>query len=61
MLTIERYRRTKFWALYEGGELLCVAVYKKGAKAVKDRIERGTPAEPPPSSSTVGLRRGRGV
>lgn len=40
MLTIERYRRTRFWGLYEAGELLCVTVYKKGAQAVKERLER---------------------
>lgn len=39
MLTIERYRRTRFWGLYEAGELLCVTVYKKGALAVKERLE----------------------
>ncbi len=49
----------RFFALYERGELLCVTVYKKGAQAVKRRIEdlkdqigkaqlEGTPlAEPP--------------
>jgi hypothetical protein len=48
MLTVERYRDTRFWGLYEAGQLLCVTVYKKGAEAVKTRIERGTPAPPPP-------------
>ena len=37
MITVERYRR--FWAVYESGQLLCVTVYKKGATAVKDRLE----------------------
>jgi hypothetical protein len=35
--TIEKWGR--FFALYENGELLCVAVYKKGAQAVQSRIE----------------------
>lgn len=39
MITIERYRKTRFWAVYEAGELVCVTVYKKGAKAVKARLE----------------------
>jgi hypothetical protein len=39
-LRFERYGR--FWAVYESDELLCVAVYRKGARAVIDRIERGT-------------------
>jgi len=46
MLRIERYRRTRFWGLYESGELLCVTVYKKGAETVKMRIERGEPFPP---------------
>lgn len=29
----------RFFALYEDGELLCVTVYKRGAKAVERRIE----------------------
>ena len=38
MFTIERYKLTRFWALYEGRELVCVTVYKKGAIAVRDRL-----------------------
>lgn len=40
MFTVERYRQTRFWAVYEAGELLCVTVYRKGANAVKERLER---------------------
>lgn len=40
MVIVERYRTTRFWAVYEGGELLCVAVYRKGANAVKKRLEQ---------------------
>jgi len=39
VFTIERYKLTHFWALYEGGELVCVTVYKKGAIAVRDRLK----------------------
>ena len=42
MIIVERYRKTRFWAVYEHGELLCVTVYKKGANAVKHRIECAT-------------------
>jgi hypothetical protein len=55
MLRIERYRRTRFWGLYEAGELLCVTVYKKGAQAVKERLERSavpTQTNPPQRAST---------
>ena len=39
MITIERYRTTRFWAVYDDGELVCVTVYKKGAMAVKGRLD----------------------
>ena len=30
MLRVERYGRTRFWALYDGDTLVVVTVYKKG-------------------------------
>jgi len=36
MFTIERYGR--YFAVYENGVLLCVTVYKKGARAVVQRL-----------------------
>jgi len=36
---IERYKRTRFFALYENEELLAVTAYRKGARALKDRLE----------------------
>lgn len=39
MITIERYGGTRFWAVYDLDELVCVTVYKKGAIAVKDRLD----------------------
>jgi hypothetical protein len=39
-ITVERYARTRFWAVYERGELLCVTVYKKGALAVQKRLRK---------------------
>jgi hypothetical protein len=63
MLSVERYRDTRFWGLYEAGHLLCVTVYKKGAEAVKTRIERGEPFPPPagaaPPETNASRRRGR--
>ena len=38
-LWIERYGETKFFGLYDGNELVCVTVYKRGAKEVKKRLE----------------------
>jgi hypothetical protein len=48
VLTVERYRTTRYWAVYEAGELVCVTVYKKGAIAVRDRLEakRASPPDP---------------
>jgi len=37
-LRIERYAKTRFWALYDGEELVVVTVYKKGARAVQQRL-----------------------
>ena len=37
-LVIERYG-DRFYALYDGEELVCVTVYKKGALEVKKRLE----------------------
>lgn len=36
---IERYRRTRFFALYDHDELVAVTAYKKGAAAVRERLE----------------------
>ena len=33
MLTIEKYKGTRFWAVFRDGELLAVTVYKRGAEA----------------------------
>ena len=37
LVTVEKYS-SRSWAVYVGGELLCVTVYKKGAMAVKSCI-----------------------
>lgn len=41
-ITIERWKRTRFWAIFVDGELLTVTVYKKGAQVLRDRILQGT-------------------
>jgi len=38
-LWIERYNETKYFAVYDGSELVAVCVYKRGAKEVKRRLE----------------------
>jgi hypothetical protein len=37
-LFIERYG-DRYYALYDGGDLVCVTLYKKGALEVKRRLE----------------------
>ena len=31
-------RRGRFWSVYDGDELICVTVYRKGARSVVDRL-----------------------
>jgi hypothetical protein len=39
-MSIRRYG-SRYWALYDAdGDLVCVTVYKKGAEAVKRRLEQ---------------------
>ena len=40
MLSISRYRNTRYWALWEDGQLLAVTVYKKGAVAMMKRLQQ---------------------
>lgn len=42
MFTIERWKLTRYWALYENGELVCVTVYRKGAVSLRRRLEAPT-------------------
>ena len=51
MLTYSRYKFTRFWAIYDGDELLCLTVYRKGAVAVIERIT-GEKPEPPKRKKT---------
>src|SRR4029453_15663721 len=36
---VARYPASRFYALYDGDELLAVTVYKKGAVAIRDRLQ----------------------
>jgi hypothetical protein len=38
MLRIERYGTSRFWALYDGQDLVVVTVYKRGAREVQRRL-----------------------
>ncbi len=50
-LRYERYRDTRFWAIYYQNELLAVTVYKKGAQAVCETLMRLTSQDPDPDPS----------
>jgi hypothetical protein len=67
MLRIERYGKGKYWALYDGQELVAVTVYKRGAQEVVRRLEAAHQAQdtgtarppcPPPARTD---RQGRGA
>ena len=38
MLRIVRYGNSRFWALYDGHELVVVTVYRRGAREVQRRL-----------------------
>ena len=44
MLQITRYHKTRFWALWDGSELVAVVVYKKGAAELLRRLAAQPPA-----------------
>ena len=46
MVTYSRYGRSRFWAVYDDGKLLCVTVYLKGAMAVVERLTGVKPERP---------------
>jgi len=37
---VEKYKGTRYWAVWINGELLAVTVYKKGAVAVKETLSQ---------------------
>lgn len=44
MHTYRKYGRTRFWEVLDGsGVLICLCVYRKGAKALVERLNGGTP------------------
>jgi hypothetical protein len=38
MITIERYKNTRHWAVWKEEKLLAVVCYKKGAKTIKQLL-----------------------
>jgi truncated hemoglobin YjbI len=44
MLRIVRYGNSRFWALYDGQDLVVVTVYKRGAREVQRRLAAQPPA-----------------
>ena len=39
-VSIQRWKSSRFWAVFVDGELLALAVYKKGAMAIRERLLR---------------------
>jgi len=53
MYTLDKYGSTRYWAVYDpSDELVCVTVYKRGAREVADRLN----ASLQNSSTARGLR-----
>jgi len=44
MLRVARYGKTRFWALWDGNDLVAVVVYKKGAAELLRRLAAQAPA-----------------
>lgn len=48
-IRVEKYKRTRYWAVWVGDRLLAVTVYKKGAVTLKETlrpIRHGAPGAP---------------
>ena len=43
-LRIERYGQSRYWAIYDGPELVVVTLYKRGAQEVLRRLAAQPPA-----------------
>ena len=59
---MEIVRRGRFWAVHDGaGQLVCVAVYKKGAREVVRRLSPATAASDQPGTigSSASKRKGK--
>jgi hypothetical protein len=44
MLRITRYQKSRYWALWDGNELVAVVLYKKGATELLRRLAAQPPA-----------------
>ena len=44
-LRIERYGKSRYWALYDGPDLVVVTLYKRGAREVQRRLAAQPPAQ----------------
>jgi len=39
MLRVERYKKTRYWAIWDGPELVVLTVYRRGAVEVLRRLQ----------------------
>ena len=44
MLRVARYGKSRYWALWDGNDLVAVVLYKKGATELLRRLEAQPPA-----------------
>jgi hypothetical protein len=45
MLRVERYKKTRYWAIWDGQELVALTVYRRGALEVLRRLQERAQAE----------------
>ncbi len=58
MLTVTRYGKSRYWAVYEGPDLVVVTLYKRGAQEVL-RCLQAAALLPAAAPATAPARRGR--
>ncbi|MBL7997699.1 MAG: hypothetical protein JNL32_03580 [Candidatus Kapabacteria bacterium] len=42
-MKISKYKSTKYWAVWNGDDLICLTVYKKGAERVRELLDMKLP------------------
>jgi hypothetical protein len=59
MLRIEHYGKSRYWAVYDGKELVVVTLYKRGAQEVLRRLQALAP--PAPAAASAAMTRAHQV
>lgn len=49
---VQKYKGTRYWAVWIQGNLLAVTVYKKGAMAIKEKLVQSSLADRTPETAS---------